>query len=529
MKCSFSRLLYPKSLEEARDGSYMIALFRPNEKVLDAQGNRLNSIKVVGHFLPTVAGVKVDMAGHWKKDARYGLQFEMESYEEIVGSDKRSIVAYLSSGMIPGIGSVLAERIYNTFGAQTLEVLDQDPSRVSEVLGISKKKCEQFCKAYMETRSARKLINLLAPFNISAPQAVKLRQELGTDAQRLLMEFPYMVFERDLIDFEIADQLAQASGIPQNAPESLAAGLIYALKQAEQERHLFMHKETFVRRAVNVLRAPHVTWKAVAQRAFEMIKEGRLSLFYDYVYRPIMAKAEEDVATWICDMLHRDSLPYMGDLDDEIDGQQTEMGFTFAEEQRHAIRTALTSPICIISGGPGTGKTSIQRAILNIYKKAFPDSDVVCCAPTGRAARRMEQSTGYPASTIHKVLNLTAGEVHELKDIDLLEADLVLVDEVSMMDMLTTWYLFNALPPSCRLILVGDADQLPSVGPGAVLNELLACGQLPAVFWTRCSVRARGALWLKMHNEFGMVLPTWNLEMIFSSGLLLKRHNLHNI
>ena len=494
MKCSFSRLLYPKSLEEARDGSYMIALFRPNEKVLDAQGNRLNSIKVVGHFLPTVAGVKVDMAGHWKKDARYGLQFEMESYEEIVGSDKRSIVAYLSSGMIPGIGSVLAERIYNTFGAQTLEVLDQDPSRVSEVLGISKKKCEQFCKAYMETRSARKLINLLAPFNISAPQAIKLRQQLGTDAQRLLMESPYMVFERDLIDFEIADQLAQASGIPQNAPERLAAGLIYALKQAEHEGHLCMHKETFVRRAVNLLRAPQVTWKAVAQRAFEMIKEGRLSLFYDYVYRPIMAKAEEDVATWICDMLHRDSLPYMGDLDDEIDGQQTEMGFTFAEEQRHAIRTALTSPICIISGGPGTGKTSIQRAILNIYKKSFPDSNVVCCAPTGRAARRMEQSTGYPASTIHKVLNLTAGEVHELKDIDLLEADLVLVDEVSMMDMLTTWYLFNALPPSCRLILVGDADQLPSVGPGAVLNELLACGQLPAVILDKVFRQSEGSL-----------------------------------
>lgn len=494
MKCSFSRLLYPKSLEEARDGSYMIALFRPNEKVLDAQGNRLNSIKVVGHFLPTVAGVKVDMAGHWKKDARYGLQFEMESYEEIVGSDKRSIVAYLSSGMIPGIGSVLAERIYNTFGAQTLEVLDQDPSRVSEVLGISKKKCEQFCKAYMETRSARKLINLLAPFNISAPQAIKLRQQLGTNAQRLLMELPYMVFERDLIDFEIADQLAQASGIPQNAPERLAAGLIYALKQAEHEGHLCMHKESFVRRAVNLLRAPQVTWKAVAQRAFEMIKEGRLSLFYDYVYRPIMAKAEEDVATWICDMLHRDSLPYMGDLDDEIDGQQTEMGFTFAEEQRHAIRTALTSPICIISGGPGTGKTSIQRAILNIYKKAFPDSDVVCCAPTGRAARRMEQSTGYPASTIHKVLNLTAGEVHELKDIDLLEADLVLVDEVSMMDMLTTWYLFNALPPSCRLILVGDADQLPSVGPGAVLNELLACGKLPAVILDKVFRQSEGSL-----------------------------------
>lgn len=494
MKCSFSRLLYPKKLEEARDGSYMIALFKPNEKVLDAQGHRLNSIKVVGHFLPTVSSVKVDMTGHWKKDARYGLQFEMESYEEIIDSDKSGIVAYLASGMIPGIGSVLAERIYDTFGARTLEVLDQEPQRVAEVPGISKKKCEQFCTAYMETRCARKLINMLAPFNISAPQAIRLRQQLGTDAQSLLMQFPYMVFERDLIDFELADQLAQAYGIPKNAPERLDAGLLYALKLAEHDGHTCMHKEAFVRKAVNLLRAPMVTWKVVAQRAFEMIKEQRLSLYNDHVFRPIMAQAEEEVATRICNMLNWTGMPYMGDLDDEIDGQQAEMGFTFAQEQRHAIKTALTSPICIISGGPGTGKTSIQRAILNIYHQAFPESRVVCCAPTGRAARRMEQSTGYTASTIHKVLNLTAGEVHELKDIAMLEADLVLVDEVSMMDMVTTWFLFNALPPGCRLVLVGDADQLPSVGPGAVLNELLSCGRLPAVILDKVFRQSEGSL-----------------------------------
>ena len=226
-----------------------------------------------------------------------------------------------------------------------------------------------------------------------------------------------MVFEHDQIDFETADQLAQANGIARNAPERLDAGLLYTLKLAEHDGHLCMHKEAFVRKAVNLLHAPQVTWKGVAQRAFEMIQSGRLILYNDYVYRPIMARAEEEVAAGICDMLKRDKMPYMGDLDDEIDRQQAEMGFTFAHEQRHAIRTALTSPICIISGGPGTGKTSIQRAILNIYKKVFPDSDVVCCAPTGRAARRMEQSTGYPASTIHKALNLTAGELHKFREL----------------------------------------------------------------------------------------------------------------
>lgn len=185
---------------------------------------------------------------------------------------------------------------------------------------------------------------------------------------------------------------------------------------------------------------------------------------------------------------------YMGDLDDEIDAQQKEMGFTFAQEQRNAIKTSLTSPICIISGGPGTGKTSIQRAILNIYHAAFPNAAVVCCAPTGRAARRMEQSTGFAASTVHKALNLQAGEIHELREPETLKADLVLVDEVSMMDMITTWHLFAALPPGCRLILVGDADQLPSVGPGAVLHELLGCGKLPSVILDKVFRQSEGSI-----------------------------------
>lgn len=494
MKCSFSRLLYPKTVEEARDGSYMIALFRPHEKVLDTQGNRLSSIKVVGHYLPTVSSVKVDMAGHWKKDARYGLQFEMESYEELVESSKAGIVSYLSSGMIPGIGKKLAERIYDTFGEQSLEVLDRDPTRIEEVSGISQKKRDQFCDAYMETRSARKLINMLAPFDISAMQAIHLRRQLGLDAQTLLAQFPYMVFERDLIDFETADRLAQANGIPMDAPERLDAGLLYTLKLAESSGHLSMHKERFVQRAVNLLRTPTVTWKAVAQRAFEMLKDNRLAIYRDHIYRPIIAQAENDVAVQVCEMLCRDKLPYMGDLDDEIDAQQKEMGFTFAQEQRNAIKTSLTSPICIISGGPGTGKTSIQRAILNIYHAAFPNAAVVCCAPTGRAARRMEQSTGFAASTVHKALNLQAGEIHELREPETLKADLVLVDEVSMMDMITTWHLFAALPPGCRLILVGDADQLPSVGPGAVLHELLGCGKLPSVILDKVFRQSEGSI-----------------------------------
>ena len=532
MKCSFSRLLYPKTLEEARGGSYMIALFHPYEKVLDAQGNRLSSIKVVGHYLPTVSSVKVDMIGHWKKDPRYGLQFEMESYEEVIGSGKDGIIAYLASGMIPGIGKKLAEKIYGTFGEQTLEVLDRDPTRIQEVPGISKKKCEQFCAAYTETRSARKLISMLAAYDVSASQAIRLRQKLGSDAQAMLTRFPYQVCERDLIDFDTADRLAQANGIPWDAPERLTAGLLHTLKLAESDGHLSMHKERLVRRALDLLRTPAVTWKLVAQSAFEMIKESRLVLYHDYVYRPIMAQAEQEVAEWICGMLQRDRLPYMGDLDDEVDVQQKEMGFTFAQEQRNAIKAALTSPICIISGGPGTGKTSIQRAILNIYHKAFPKAEVVCCAPTGRAARKMEQSTGFEASTVHKTLNLQADEVHQLQAAETLKADLVLVDEVSMMDMVTTWHLFSALPPGCRLVLVGDADQLPSVGPGAVLHELLKCGKLPVVILDKVFRQSEGSIVAENaqrirhgdeHLEFSDDFQFWDSPDVHQSAQLLAR------
>ncbi|MGI6028846.1 MAG: ATP-dependent RecD-like DNA helicase [Candidatus Heteroscillospira sp.] len=494
MKCKFFRLIYPKSVQEVQNGSYTVALYMPCETVLDAQGNKLSSITVVGHYLPTMERVKVDMTGRWKKDAKYGLQFVMESYEEIIDPGKNGIVAYLSSGLIRGIGKKLAERIYNTFGDDTLAILDNDPDRILEVPGISGKRSTQLRDSYMETRSARRIITLLAPLDINAGQVVRLQKELGARAEELLKEHPYEVFEMGLLPFDAADQLAERVGIPRTAPERVAAGLLHTLELAEHKGHLCMPKERFVQETVQLLRTPGLNRMAVANVAFEMLKTERLVLYQDHVYRPVMAKAEDGVAQCVREMLQRSSLPYIGDLDDEIDRQQEELGFILAEEQRRAVKTALASPLCLISGGPGTGKTSIQRVFLNIYRKAFPDADIVCCAPTGRAARRLEQSTGLTACTVHKALNLTAGDTNTLTLPEQLDADLVLVDEVSMLDMAMTWYLFQALPPMCRLVLVGDADQLPSVGPGAVLSELIGCGRIPMVMLDKVFRQSEGSM-----------------------------------
>lgn len=494
MKCCFNRLIYPKSIEEAQNGSYMIAIFIPRETILDSTGNKLHSFTVVGYNLPTSCRITVDLSGHWKRDPKYGLQFEMDSYDEVIEPGKAGIVAYLSSGLIRGIGPKLAERIYNTFGEDTITELDRAPERISEVPGITAKKSRQISKEYWKARGARKIIMLLMPFGISARQAIQLQMKLGEDTENLLKNHPYTVFESGHIDFQTAEALAQAFGIPKDSPERIDAGLLFTLQVEEGKGHLCMRNDAFINNAVRILNTPGLDRNMVARRAYEVLKSGRLTLYRDHTYRPIMAQAEAGTAACIMRMLSQDKLPYMGDLDDEIDRLQVEMGIVFASEQRHAIKVALTSPVCIISGGPGTGKTSIQRAILSIYRKVFPDSKIVCCAPTGRAARRMEQSTGFPASTIHKALNLNVGEIKELELPETLEADLVLSDEISMLDMVVTWHLFHALPPGCRLILVGDADQLPSVGPGAVLSELLRCGRIPTVKLDKVFRQSEGSL-----------------------------------
>ncbi len=216
-------------------------------------------------------------------------------------------------------------------------------------------------------------------------------------------------------------------------------------------------------------------------RASRMVYSGKLVMYQDCVYRKKTSEAEDRLAKRVKEMLQQKKTFAVSGLEAEIAAEEKELGLTFAEEQKEAVCTALTSSLCVITGGPGTGKTMIQRAILDIYWKRFPKHGIICCAPTGRAARRMEQSTGFSSSTVHKALNLFAGEDGCYGEGEELEADFILVDEVSMLDMYVADSLFQAVKNGSRLVLVGDADQLPSVGPGAVLGELIASGCIPVV------------------------------------------------
>ena len=480
MLCSFKRLIYPKNPSDNPD-SYMIGLYGVHEKLLDAAGDSITEAKVVGYFLPMVDNIRFNMEGRWVKNNKHGIQFELAAYQEVIPPNKTGIIAYLSSGLIKGIGQKTAEKIYDMFGIGTLDVLDKNPEKLLSVPGISNNKLQRICDSYLAFRGARDVVTFLAPHGVTANRAVKIYRKLGPDTIRIIRENPYSLCETDGIGFLTADKIAVDLGLSPTSEFRIAAGLVQTLKEAETQGHLCLEKTYFIEKCVKLLNTTGVDKRPVGEKAFAMLKNDELALFGDRVYRIQTARAEISVAESVSSILSSKPVKLKSNLDAEISREEKKLGLKLVPEQRQAIKTALTSRICIITGGPGTGKTLIQRVFLSIYTKHNPDANVVCCAPTGRAARRMEECTGFAASTIHKALGLMAGDDENFSELEGLDADLVLVDEVSMVDIYLAKYLFQSITYGAQLVLVGDAEQLPSVGPGAVLSELIVCGNIPVV------------------------------------------------
>lgn len=481
MICQFEKIIYPPDVTKVDASSYVIALYRPCEKIRDTAGNAVTQVKAVGYCLPLGKKLRYDMQGHWSKNPKHGIQFEVESYNEVIIPTKEGIIAYLASGQIKGIGPKLAERIYDAFGTQTLEVLDKEPEQLLTISGISEGKLEKIRDSYLANRGARDVVAFLAPHGITPNRAVRLYREYGDQTMDIVRNHPYQLCEIAGIGFTTADKIAMSMGFDMLSLERVDEGILYTLADAEGKGHLCMQKRAFLKACLKVLNTPQLTEQMVGNRATRLIYDGRLVMYHDQVYRAKTAEAEESLAKAICyQMKHQKAYAY-GNLDAELDQEEQKLKIRLAPEQREAVKMALTHGLCIITGGPGTGKTMIQKALLDIYHRKHPGDEIICCAPTGRAARRMEQSTGYPASTVHKALGLVADEDDACGGPDMLEADLVLVDEVSMLDVFLAGHLFDSVKYGAQVILVGDADQLPSVGPGAVLSEMIASGCIPVV------------------------------------------------
>ena len=479
MLCTFERVIFPRDAAASTTG-FMIAVYRPCCVLKDAAGNILDQFKAVGYCLPTSDKVRYNMTGKWSKSQKHGIQFEVERYEEVITPTREGIIAYLASGQIRGIGKKTAERIYDTFGQETLHVLDQEPKKLLTVRGISEKKLRKIVDSYLANRGARDVIAFLAPHGVSPSRAVRLYREYGEETMDIVRNHPYRLCELAGIAFRTADKLAMSMGIDPLSSERIDQALLYTLTDAETKGHLCLEKHAFLKECLKLLDTAGMTQDMAASRAVRLIQEERLVTYGDSVFKAKTAGIEESLAYEIVRKM-RGSVEEYPDLDDSISGEERVLRFRLAPEQREAVKMGLTSKLCVITGGPGTGKTSVQRALLDLYKKRFPAARIVCCAPTGKAARRMEQSTGVPSATVHRVLGLIANEDGQYGDPETLDADLVLVDEVSMLDVYLAEKLFRSIPATARLILVGDSDQLPSVGPGAVLKEIIASGRVPVV------------------------------------------------
>lgn len=480
MLCTFKRLIYPKS-PLAEDSGYRIALYQPCEKLRDAAGRPVTEVKAVGFFLPTGENLSYELKGRWARDSKYGVQFEVEGYEEIIAPTKEGIIGYLASGQVKGIGSKTAEKIFQAFGMDTLRILDEEPERLLSIPGISEGKLKKIQESYLANRGARDVVAFLVPHGVTPNRAVKVYQAFGKEAVDILRRHPYRLCEVAGIGFLTADQIARSLGLDPRSPERVDAALLHTLQEVEQQGHLCLEKHDLLRQSLKLLRTEGLTEAMAAVRAGRLVEENKLVTYHKWVYRWPTAQAEEKLARQVASMLSFKQKGQEDGLAQKLSQIEGKLGLSLNGEQRQAVLTALGSPITILTGGPGTGKTMTQKALLALYREIHPEGKIVCCAPTGRAARRMEESTGVEASTIHRALKLMAGEDGAYAPPEPLDADLVLVDEVSMMDIYLAGHLFHSLPPGCQLVLVGDADQLPSVGPGAVLSELIACGRIPVV------------------------------------------------
>ena len=440
--------------------------------------------KTVVGILPELGdGESVVFTGGWITHQRYGEQFQAKSVEILRPTTLRAIEKYLSSGLIPGVGPATAERIVAHFGRDTLDIMEQQPQRLSEVKGISEKKALAIAMSYLEQIAIRQSMMFLQQYNIPASLSMKIARKYGERTPQVLRENPYrMVLEIDGVGFPTADRIALSMGIAADSEFRLQSGIIYTLRLAAVNGgHTCLPMEILLRDAAQLL---HADEERIARCVAELHISARIRIFTGeegtkMAALPQYLEAEKEIAERLFDLMN--ALPYRRDnsLPAAIERYERANGVTFSAQQQKAIRSAVEEGVLIVTGGPGTGKTTIIRCIISLLA---PRGTVMLCAPTGRAAKRMSESTGMEAKTIHRLLEFGGEDgIFQKNQDDPLECDTMICDEMSMVDALLMRSLLRAVAPGTRLILVGDRDQLPSVGAGNVLGDILRSDTVPSV------------------------------------------------
>jgi exodeoxyribonuclease V alpha subunit len=470
-----------------------------------AAPDRAEPITAVGGLLGIEEGESLRLTGRWIVDKKYGLQLKVESYLTLSPSTLVGIERYLGSGLIEGIGKAMAERLVKRFGLETLQVIEERPERLTEVEGIGPVRAARIKEAWAEQREIKAVMIFLQAHEVSAAYAIRIFKRYGGRAIAVVRENPYrLALEIPGIGFKIADRIARKLGLDPRSPARAEAGLLHALGASAEEGHVHLPEQQLLQRAADLLEldeprlleealAALVEARQVAREEVPAGERGAAAEAYVSVALVRLRDAEADAAARLMALVRASARPIVIDPKRAVEWFEEARGLTLAAEQRHAIERACLAKLLVITGGPGTGKTTIVNGIIRILEKK--QRRILLAAPTGRAAKRMSEATEREAKTLHRLLEFDPKQGGFARTEDHpLEADVVIVDEVSMLDTLLLESLVRALPRHAQLVLVGDVDQLPSVGPGQVLKDVIESGRAEVVRLERIFRQAEESL-----------------------------------
>ena len=467
-------------------------------KILTDKGD--HPITAVGNMMSPVEGEILQMQGEWIQHPKFGRQFRIKSHRRKLPVSTLGIKKYLESGLIRGIGPVMASRIVEAFGVETLDVIENKAEALAQIPGIGDKRIGMIQEAWREQKDIRDVMIFLQQYGVGTGYATKIIKAFGQNAIEVVTRNPYRL-STDIhgIGFRTADKIAQHIGYDKNAPARAEAGILYMLTQFSEEGHTCSPYELLIEKCAALLEIP----RDIVAAAFGSIAQEKRVIIEDLnrhlegfkandkaVYLPPLHRAEKGVAYHL-DRLGSDEKRDLRSAGSKVlSWVQKRMGIRLAPKQIEAVEQAISEKVMVITGGPGTGKTTIIHAILRIYRSA--NLKVLLAAPTGRAAKRMREATGHGAKTIHRMLEFSFQKGgFQRNERRPLEADVLIVDEASMIDTVLMYHLVKAVPSKATLILIGDVNQLPSVGAGNVLNDIIESETLPVVRLTDIFRQAR--------------------------------------
>lgn len=446
-------------------------------------------VTIAGHLPAVNVGEGLRVEGKWVQHPHYGRQFQVVRYQTAAPGTVAALKKYLGSGLLKGVGPVMADHIVNTFGLSTLEVLENEPTRLNEVPGLGARKALAIADAWAERRALKDLMAFLQEQGLSVALAVRILRKYGSASEAVVREQPYRLpGEVYGVSFQVADGIAEHNGIARDATQRIGAGLAQVLRDTASSGHVYMAQDDLLSAASQLLSLSPETINArlpeLQQAGFLVLEAGGEAGDagdMQRAYLPDMHSAEVSVAQALGRIMHdgksRLAAFQRVDWDSAWRFLSTVETVQLTEAQQEAVKAALSQRAVVITGGPGTGKTTTLRGIVRLLKAK--GATVALAAPTGRAAKRLSEATGASASTIHRLLELKLGGSYQVRAP--LEADLVIVDEASMMDLPLAEALLSAVPEGAHLLLVGDADQLPPVGPGSVFRDVIGSGALPVI------------------------------------------------